>query len=356
MLDVCLLGTGGMMPLPNRWLTSLLMRHNGKMMLIDCGEGTQIPLKMAGWGFKAIEAIFFTHYHADHISGLPGLLLTIGNSGKTDTLHLFGPPGLQAVVKSLLVICPALPFDIRLYELPTSLRPAERAYPADGGASPDAGSASPEARADSQFSPPGSDAQSDATPPELAPLADIGLFGSMSFQYLPVNHNMACIAYSFTIRRQGVFFPERAKELEIPLQYWKLLQAGSGVRLDDGRLIEPEMVMGAERKGIKISYCTDSRPTARMPQLFGSSDLLVCEGLYGDDAELENAASKKHMVFSEAARLAKSSNVGELWLTHYSPAFQNPRDYVRAARAIFPNAKAGSDLMSTTLVFENAPH
>jgi ribonuclease Z len=123
------------------------------------------------------------------------------------------------------------------------------------------------------------------------------------------------------------------------------------VALDDGRLIEPGMVLGEGRKGIKLSYCTDSRPTARMAQLFRDSDLLVCEGLYGDDAELENAAGKKHMVFSEAARLAKSSGAAELWLTHYSPAMQNPFDYAHVARAIFPNTKPGKDLMFTTLAF-----
>jgi ribonuclease BN (tRNA processing enzyme) len=464
MLDVCLLGTGGMMPLPNRWLTSLLMRYNGKMLLVDCGEGTQIPLKMAGWGFKAIEAIFFTHYHADHISGLPGLLLTIGNSGREEPLHLIGPPGLRAIVKSLLAICPSLPFDIRLYELPASRRgmggsaPAAVAMPA-GGAAPVAGSASaggiaPVAEEAAGWAgspaavatPAGADAATggagtvasaadgtgtgigigagiaagagavagaadgfcasaadgtvartgagtvagaaDGTgtgigagiaagaaavagaaaaaggEPSYAseqgapagampsPLVEIPLFGSMSFSYLPANHNMPCLAYSFSISRAGEFYPDRAKALGVPVQCWKVLQSGESVVLGDGRLIEPEMVLGEARKGIKLSYCTDSRPTSQMPQLFRASDLLVCEGLYGDDAELDNAAGKKHMVFSEAARLAKRSGVSELWLTHYSPAMQNPFDYAHVARAIFPNTKPGKDLMSATLVFK----
>ena len=82
MLDVCLLGTSGMLPLPGRWLTSLMTRYNGSSLMIDCGEGTQIAVKQKGWSFNPIDVICFTHYHADHISGLPGLLLTIGNSDK----------------------------------------------------------------------------------------------------------------------------------------------------------------------------------------------------------------------------------------------------------------------------------
>ena len=98
MIDVALLGTGGMMPMPERFLSSMLLRINGRLILVDCGEGTQVTLKMLGWGFKAIDTICFTHYHADHISGLPGMLLTIGNSGRTEPVKLIGPPGLKKVV------------------------------------------------------------------------------------------------------------------------------------------------------------------------------------------------------------------------------------------------------------------
>ena len=117
MLDVCLLGTGGMMPLPYRWLTSLLVRYNGSSLLIDCGEGTQIAIKEKGWSFKPIDVICFTHYHGDHISGLPGLLLTMGNADRTEPLTLIGPKGLERVVNSLRVIAPELPFQIKYIEI-----------------------------------------------------------------------------------------------------------------------------------------------------------------------------------------------------------------------------------------------
>ena len=117
MLDVCLLGTAGMMPLPYRWLTSLMTRYNGSSLLIDCGEGTQIAIREKGWSTKPIDVICFTHYHADHISGLPGLLLTMGNAERTEPLAIIGPRGLERVVGALCTIAPELPFEIRFIEL-----------------------------------------------------------------------------------------------------------------------------------------------------------------------------------------------------------------------------------------------
>ena len=117
MLDICLLGTGGMMPLPGRWLTSLALRFNGSCMLIDCGEGTQIAMKRAGISSKPFDVICFTHFHADHISGLPGLLLSMGNAERTEPLTIIGPKGVERVVNSLRVIAPELPFDIKFIEL-----------------------------------------------------------------------------------------------------------------------------------------------------------------------------------------------------------------------------------------------
>ncbi|OPX44953.1 ribonuclease Z [Ruminiclostridium hungatei] len=302
MLDVCLLGTGGMMPLPDRWLTSLLMRCKGRMLLVDCGEAGQIPVRLCGWGFKAIDAVLFTHYHADHVAGLPGLLLTLGNSGREEPLILMGPPGIRMVVEGLMVIAPRLPYDLKLLELPVNQ------------------------------------------------VSEVQL-DDVYIRSIPVEHWMPCLAYSFEIRRQGRFDSTRAEELGIPVNFWGLLQRGEEIRLGD-RLISPEMVMGKPRKGIKVCYCTDTRPVESLVDFIKGSELFICEGMYGHNHELEKAVEKKHMLFSEAALLARYGEVGELWLTHFSPSLERPREFEASVRDIFKNTVVGSDLMKKNIKFK----
>lgn len=303
MLDVCLLGTGGVMPLPNRWLSSLLIRYDGRMILIDCGEGTQIPLKMAGWGFKAIDAVLFTHYHADHIAGLPGFLLTLGNSGREDPLTLMGPPGIKKVVEGLTVISPELPYELRLIELPDS-RNSETC------------------------------------------IRDIHI------KSMPVDHTFPCLSYCIEIKRQGKFDKERAMKLKIPVKYWNHLQKGEVIRLED-RIITPEMVLGEPRKGIKVCYCTDTRPVKDLSGFVKNSDILICEGMYGSEDDIVKAEQKKHMMFSEAGLLAKQGNVRELWLTHYSSSLTEPEKYIESAKKVFTNTTIGTDLFKKTIKYED---
>ena len=301
MLDVCLLGCGGMMPLPYRWLTSLMMRYNGSSILIDCGEGTQIAIKEKGWSFKPIDVICFTHYHGDHISGLPGLLLTMGNAMRTEPLTLIGPKGLERVVNALRVIAPELPFEIRFMEI----QGANQVFEMEG-------------------------------------------YRLIAYR---VNHNVLCYGYSIEIDRAGKFDANRAREQEIPLQYWSRLQKGETI--EDGEFCyTPEMVLGAPRKGIKLTYCTDTRPTQSLIEYAEHSDLLICEGMYGEPGKEEKAIEHKHMTFTEAAEVAKKAEVGELWLTHYSPSLNHPEEYMKSVTDIFPNAFAGKDGKSTELMFE----
>lgn len=302
MLDVCLLGCGGMMPLPYRWLTSLMVRYNGSSLLIDCGEGTQIAVKEKGWSFKPIDVICFTHYHGDHISGLPGLLLTMGNAERTEPLTLIGPKGLERVVNALRVIAPELPFELKFLEI----QGAEDVFELNG-------------------------------------------YRICAYR---VNHNVLCYGYTIEIDRAGKFDVERAKANEIPMKYWNRLQKGETLE-EDGKVYTPEMVLGAPRKGLKVAYCTDTRPVKSIVEHAAGADLFICEGMYGEPGKEQKAQEHKHMTFTEAAKLAKQAEVGELWLTHYSPSLAHPEEYMHTVTKIFPNSYPGKDCKSAELVFED---
>ena len=301
MLDVCLLGTGGMMPLPYRWLTALMIRFNGSQLLIDCGEGTQIAMKEKGWSFKPIDVICFTHYHGDHISGLPGLLLTMGNADRTEPLTLIGPKGLERVVNSLRVIAPELPFELKFIEI---------------------------------------------TEPEQS--FELNGYRLTAFR---VRHNVICYGYTIEIDRAGKFDVQRAMEQEIPKEYWKHLQRGENLELE-GRKLTPDMVLGPPRKGIKLTYCTDTRPTDSIRQHAKGSDLFICEGMYGEKEKAAKAVEYKHMTFYEAAEIARDAEVKEMWLTHFSPSLVHPEEYLKTVREIFPDAYVGKDGKSVDLLFE----
>lgn len=301
MLDVCLLGSGGMMPLPYRWLTALMTRFNGSSLLIDCGEGTQIAIKEKGWSFKPIDVICFTHYHGDHISGLPGLLLTMGNADRRETLTLIGPKGLERVVNSLRVIAPELPFPIVCVEIEGAAQTFE--------------------------------------------------MNGYRLKAFKVNHNVLCYGYTLEIDRAGKFDADRAKEQGIPQKYWNRLQKGESIEAD-GKLLSPDMVLGPPRKGIKLTYTTDTRPTDSIRENAEDSDLFICEGMYGEKEKAAKAVEYKHMTFYEAAQLAKDAKVKELWLTHYSPSLTRPEEYMEEVRKIFPDTKPGKDKMSVELAFE----
>jgi len=304
MVDITLLGTGGTTPLPNRWLTALQIRYNGKTILIDAGEGTQITLKQHGWKPKSVEAILITHFHGDHVVGLPGLLFAIANAQRIEPIKIYGPNGLAEVIEGLRVIVPYLPYEIEIIELPDI----------------DV----------SSFS-----------------LAD----GDIQLSVLPVDHTLNCMAYSLEIKRSKRFNREKAEHNQVPKHLWSRLQKEEEVLFED-KIYSPEMVLGGDRKGIKISYCTDTRPIKELEEFIRYSDLFIGEGMYGSDEELPKAIEHKHMLFSEAAQLARNSEVSELWLTHFSPSLQVPEQYLNVATDIFPDTVIGRDGMAKTITFK----
>ena len=303
MLDVCLLGTGGMMPLLYRYLTSLMVRCDGSSLLIDCGEATQLAIKKAELPTKPIDFILFTHFHADHISGLPGLLLEMKNSDRTDDITIVGPKNIENVVKSLLVIANDLPFKIKYVELDENN----------------------------------------------------GMFSLSPFriEYFKLKHKMNCIGYNIYLDRLPKFLIDKAKENNVPLKYWNKLQHGeSCIDAEKSITYTPSMVMGDNRKGIKLTYLTDTRPCDNIIEFCKDSDLFICEGMYGEKDKIDNAKKYLHMTMYEACEIANRINPKEMWLTHYSPSENKPIIYEKDLKSIFPNVKICKDGEKKVINFE----
>jgi ribonuclease Z len=302
MLDITLLGTGGMMPLPRRWVTSLLVRYNGASLLVDCGEGTQIALREKGWSFKPVNTILLTHFHADHIAGLPGFFLTMGNSDRTEPVTVIGPRGLSRIMTAVRTIAPELPFEVNFIEIDGN----EQTFLIDG----------------------------------------------MEITAFRVQHNIVCYAYEISVRRKGRFDAARAKAQEIPLRFWNPLQKGETIE-DGERIYTPEMVLGEERKGLKVVYATDTRPVPAITEHALNADLLVCEGMYGEPGMDKKAREHRHMTMQEAAQIGKDAQPVNMWLTHYSPSLVRPDQYMSSVHAIYPNVIAAKDGQEITLKFED---
>lgn len=291
-----------MMPLPGRWLSAMLLRCQQDVVLVDCGEGTQISWRYSGWSFRPVNAIAITHHHADHVAGIAGVLFMIAHSGRTEPLTIFGPPGTYQVVQALTVVVPGLPFRVEIDEL-------------EGGET------------------------------RMLP-------GGLELAALKVDHRAPCLAYTFYRSRAPRFDAERAQKLMIPRALWSRLQAGERVRVHGGT-IGPTSVMGPPRKGLKVGFVTDTRPTAEIPGFVRGADLLVCEGTYGDPELRERASQRGHMVFDEAARIARDAEVERLILTHFSPAMMDPETYLPSARAVFPASEIGRQHQTITLSFDD---
>ena len=300
MIDAVLLGTGGMMPLPGRWLSSLLIRASGQLILFDCGEGTQIAWRQSGWGFRRLAAVCISHTHADHVAGLPGLLHAVANSGRTEPVAIFGPAGIGEVLRAFRVIVPALPYEVRVIELL-------------GG---------------ERVSLPGS------------------LIGSCEAG----EHALPVLAYRVDLSRGRAFLPDRARKLGVPMMLWSRLQDGISVSWDGGQA-NSEEVLGPARPGLAVAYVTDTRPVPGFREFLHGVDLLVCEGTYGSDEDLPKAVRNQHMTFREAATLARDADAKSLWITHFSPAVEDPDAFGAHARSVFPEAEIGRDGLKVSLSF-----
>lgn len=300
MIDICLLGTCGMMPLPGRWLSAVLLRCGSNLVLFDCGEGTQVPWKSLGWGFRQLGAICLSHMHADHVAGLPGALFMVAHAGRTEPLAIYGPPGTGYVIEGLRRIAPDLPFPVEIHEM----------------------------RGEQRFDLPG------------------GLRGSCQ----PAAHGVPCLAYRVELDRRPAFQAEKAQALGLPVQLWSRLQKGETLEYN-GQIVKPEQVLGPPRRGISMAYITDTRPTAALGAFARDVDLLICESMYDDPDDLPLARANGHMLAEESAGIAKAAGAHSLVLTHFSPKINDPSRAEKAARRIFPATRAARDGMTITLEF-----
>lgn len=307
MLSLTILGSGGGMPMPDRFLSSQLIQYKGRKLLVDCGEGTQVAMRKFNTGFKSLDILCFSHLHGDHIFGLPGLLMTMGNSGRTETVTIIGPEGIKEAVGCMTCCIPYLPFNLAILEKPE--KPLSLFYTTNGLTF----------KAPDQF-----------------------CFADLFVSTVTLDHTSPCIGYSFEVLRKPKFLIERALAFNIPQMFWKRLQKGEVV-FYEGQKFEPDMVLGDSRQGLKLCCITDTRPIPAIIDFIRGSDLFICEGTYGADSDWPKAEKNKHMTFEEAAILAQKGEVKKLLLTHLGSGMDHPEDYKPNAAQIFPHTTIGYD-------------
>lgn len=286
-----------MMPLPDRPLSSLLIRIRGETLLFDCGEGTQIAWRRSGWPFRPTGTILLSHLHADHVAGLPGILFNIAHSGRTEPVTIYGPERTYEIASNLTSIVGWVPFDLRVVEL-------------QGGES-------------------------------------LQLDDDVRLATLRLEHQMPCLGFTIAVSRAPRFDPERASELGVPVQDWKRLQQGEAI---GG--VQPGDVSGPARRGLKLALITDTSTFDGIIEFVRDSDLLVCESMYADDDDVDKAHERGHMTARQAAALAREAGVRALWLTHFSPSVTDLSMLTGPAQAEFPGAVIGESGLTTTLRFD----
>jgi len=307
MLTVTLLGTAATRPLPDRALSAAVFSANGRHILLDCGEGTQLALHRHRISPMKIDLIALTHYHGDHILGLPGLLQTMDTMGRRAPLYITGPEaGREAVLSAILTLAGELGYDV-----------CYRAIPADGF-------------------------RLNTLDPRWPPEATLTAF--------PTEHRIASQGYRLQLDRMRPLDQVKAVALEIPRHAWRTLQCGKPVILGDQTFF-PDDVCGPPRRGLSVVFTGDTAPSPRVQAAALAADLLIMDATYPDDAYAEKAALYGHSTFAQAALLAQQAGVQRLWLTHYSAMIAEPEDALPAARTVFPLAECGTDGKSITLTF-----
>ena len=295
------------MPLPGRGLTSVLVRREGDLFLFDCGEGTQVAFRRLNLRWKRISHIFISHTHADHVTGLPGILSLSSQVERSEPLHVYGPPKVRAYLEqSLRVLDIYINYEIVIHEA----------------------------------------------------FDDGLLVAGDGYQVHAhrLRHSKPCLGYTLVEdERAGVFFPERAEALGVPRgPLWGQLQSGTPVTLDDGTVVTSVQVMGEKRRGRKFAFVTDTSVVPGLDRFVAGADLMICEGMFAQDLR-ESAYDKKHLTAQQAGQLARVAGVGRMGLIHYSPRYteRDLKQLLKEARAEFAGAFLTRDLQQIAIEFRD---
>ncbi|MGA2027054.1 MAG: ribonuclease Z [Syntrophobacteraceae bacterium] len=299
-MECVLIGTGGMMPMPYRMLSSLAVRLNGQIYLFDAGEGTQINWKRARLGVRGLKLIAVTHLHADHCLGIPGMIMLRAQMESPDPLTIIGPPGTREFVtqcRKTLEFKVNFPINITEWS-PDNTGPAYR----DGQA---------------------------------------------KILWQPVKHTRFCLGYRFEeLDRPGKFNPARARALGVPMgPLWGKLQKGESVKTASAKIVQPSEVLGPARRGRHIAFVVDTRPAPGVYSLCKKADMAFLEGMFLTEHS-EHADVKGHMTVAEAARIAGKSGAARAVLVHISPRYENSElgKLEEEARKEFQSIRIGRDL------------
>lgn len=300
MIDVVFLGSGGSIPTENRNHPALAIRHEGWIYLFDAGEDVQRQFEKAKLGLNKQLAVFITHNHADHVIGLPGLLLRFSLLGRHRPLDIYGPKELIEYVRiSQLSINLGTTFKTTVYGIQPGFIFQE---------------------------------------------------GTIKIRAFEVDHRGFALGYELTLQNPtGEFLPKKAKDLEIPMgPLWNKLAKGEHVNLADGRIIHPEDVTKPRPRPLKIVYSGDTRPCQSLREASQGADILISEAMYTKEHK-ELAVERGHSTAEEVAKLATETGVKLLVLTHYSPRYFDGEPILSEAKAIFPNSILAQDLLTISL-------
>lgn len=304
-MEAFILGCGGMMPLPYRHLTSVLLRREGDLFLFDCGEGTQVSLRRLNLKWKKIDAIFISHTHADHVTGLPGILMLNAQVDRTEPLYIYGPPKIKEYVETsrrVLDMYINYPIVVKEIEAPCVVHSGKDFY----------------------------------------------------IRAFPLDHTKICVGYTLEeLDRPGEFNPEKARELGVPVgPLWAQLQQGFEVKAADGSIVKPEQVLGQKRSGRKFSFVTDTLYKTSIANEVRGSDLLVCEGMFENEL-IDQAKEKKHMTAAQAATIARDAEVRRMCMIHYSPRYTDREldKLLQEAKEVWPKAELSRDRMNIEIPY-----